>query len=237
MTNRRNDENTKESKSSPIGPIVPVELRQSELLQFDLQLLVLPLQVHDHAVQEVDLRDTLKSQISVTRPQRGSERGVRRRWSFTCPSANSFSSLSCSRAASPAETIRHKHLNTFHLLHNKHVLTRERRLQVVSFWGLPSHEPLLQTVNAALQLSFIPLQRLHGRLQRLGHGVFPSQHRDLQRRDKRLRLDGTFPQTLTCVSCFSTSVLRLSSSRSLSETPGLWKLISPSLSLQTNVQI
>lgn len=42
----------------PIRSVVAVKLSQSELLQFDLQLLVLPLQVNDHAVQEVDLMET-----------------------------------------------------------------------------------------------------------------------------------------------------------------------------------
>lgn len=46
-------------KLLPVGAVVAVELGQSELLQFDLQLLVLPLQVHDHAVQEVDLKETI----------------------------------------------------------------------------------------------------------------------------------------------------------------------------------
>lgn len=45
---------------SPVGVVVAVELGQRELLQFDLQLLVLPLQVHDHAVQEVDLMETIR---------------------------------------------------------------------------------------------------------------------------------------------------------------------------------
>ena len=40
---------------SPVGGVVAVELGQRHLLQLDLQLLVLALQVHDHAVQEVDL--------------------------------------------------------------------------------------------------------------------------------------------------------------------------------------
>lgn len=37
-------------------------------------------------------------------------------------------------------------------------------------------------MHAALQLSLVPLQRLHGRLQGLGHGVLPPQHGDLRRR-------------------------------------------------------
>lgn len=48
---------------SPVGVVVAVELGQRELLQFDLQLLVLPLQVHDHAVQEVDLMETIRTQV------------------------------------------------------------------------------------------------------------------------------------------------------------------------------
>lgn len=40
---------------SPVAVVVAVELGQSQFLQFDLQLLVFPLQVHDDAVQEVDL--------------------------------------------------------------------------------------------------------------------------------------------------------------------------------------
>lgn len=110
---------------------------------------------------------------------------------LTCPSANSFSSLSCSRAASPAggnqkacwqnETTPEKFERSDH-----RPLTWGRSFNVFSLWGLRSHEPLLQTVNATLQLSFVSLQRLHGRLQRLGHGVFSSQHGDLQRRRQRV---------------------------------------------------
>lgn len=48
---------------SPVVLFVPVELGQSELLQFDLQLLVFPLQVHDDAVQEVDLVKTRTKQV------------------------------------------------------------------------------------------------------------------------------------------------------------------------------
>lgn len=48
---------------SPVGVVVAVELGQRELLQFDLQLLVLPLQVHDHAVQEVDLMETIRWEL------------------------------------------------------------------------------------------------------------------------------------------------------------------------------
>lgn len=40
--------------------------------------------------------------------------------------------------------------------------------------GLRSHQPLLQTVDAALQLSLVSLQGLHRRLQSLGHSVFSS---------------------------------------------------------------
>lgn len=43
------------TRVSPVAVVVAVELGQSEFLQFDLQLLVFPLQVHDDAVQEVDL--------------------------------------------------------------------------------------------------------------------------------------------------------------------------------------
>lgn len=43
----------------PISPVVTIELRQSKLLQFDLQLLVLPLQVHNHTIQEVDLMEKI----------------------------------------------------------------------------------------------------------------------------------------------------------------------------------
>lgn len=39
----------------PVILLVAVELGQRQFLQLDLQVLVLPLQVHDHAVQEVDL--------------------------------------------------------------------------------------------------------------------------------------------------------------------------------------
>ena len=42
-------------RDSPVGAIVAVELGQHHFLQLDLELLVLPLQVHDDAVQEVDL--------------------------------------------------------------------------------------------------------------------------------------------------------------------------------------
>lgn len=48
----------------PISSVVAVELSQSEFLQFDLQLLVLPLQVHYHAVQEVNLTGTGKTHIT-----------------------------------------------------------------------------------------------------------------------------------------------------------------------------
>lgn len=90
----------------PVSPVVAVELGQRELLQFDLQLLVLPLQVHDHAVQEVDLKRD-KQDADEKRKRTGSDlmtyvvRSVLT--VFTCPSANSFSSLSCSRAPSPAD--------------------------------------------------------------------------------------------------------------------------------------
>lgn len=90
----------------PVSPVIAVELSQSELLQFDLQLLVLPLQVHNHAVQEVDLMETIRTQMRPEDPeQEQTDRKYfgRRPDSLTCPSANSFSSLSCSRAASPAE--------------------------------------------------------------------------------------------------------------------------------------
>lgn len=44
----------------PIILVVAVELSQRELLQLDLQVLVLPLQVYNHTVQEVDLIGTEK---------------------------------------------------------------------------------------------------------------------------------------------------------------------------------
>ena len=47
---------------SPVGGVVAVELGQRHLLQLNLQLLVLPLQVHDHAVEEVDL-DTKGTEV------------------------------------------------------------------------------------------------------------------------------------------------------------------------------
>lgn len=50
---------------------------------------------------------------------------------------------------------------------------------------------MLQAVHAALQLSLVPLQRLHGRPQGLGHGVLPPQHGDLRRRGKNeMKSDG-----------------------------------------------
>lgn len=52
----------------PIGLVVAVELSQSEFLQFNLQLLVLPLQVHNHTVQEVDLMDIIRTQIRTGNP-------------------------------------------------------------------------------------------------------------------------------------------------------------------------
>lgn len=59
------------------------------------------------------------------------------------------------------------------------------RLLVSPLWGLRSHEPLLQTVNTTLQLSFVSLQRLHSRLQGLGHGVLPSKNLNLHREQNR----------------------------------------------------
>lgn len=56
----------------PIGLIVAVELSQGELLQFDLQFLILPLQIHNHAVQEVDLMETIRTQIRTESPEHDS---------------------------------------------------------------------------------------------------------------------------------------------------------------------
>lgn len=53
----------------PISLVVAIELGQSELLQFDLQLLVLPLQVHNHTIQEVDLMETVRTQIRTENPE------------------------------------------------------------------------------------------------------------------------------------------------------------------------
>ena len=56
----------------PVSVVVAVELSQRELLQFDLQLLILPLQIHNHAVQEVDLMETIRTQISTESPEHDS---------------------------------------------------------------------------------------------------------------------------------------------------------------------
>lgn len=56
----------------PVSVVVAVELSQRELLQFDLQLLILPLQIHNHAVQEVDLMETIRTQIRTESPERDS---------------------------------------------------------------------------------------------------------------------------------------------------------------------
>ncbi len=88
-----------------VGSIVAVELSQGEFLQFDLQLLVLPLQVHNHTVQEVDLMETIETQTRSESTEYELFAKInfgKRPDGLTCPSANSFSSLSCSRAASPA---------------------------------------------------------------------------------------------------------------------------------------
>lgn len=53
---------------SPVAVVVAVELGQSELLQFDLQLLVFPLQVHDDAVQEVDLGERTGTRVRTDPP-------------------------------------------------------------------------------------------------------------------------------------------------------------------------
>lgn len=83
----------------PVIVLVAVELGQRQLLQLDLQVLVFPLQVHNHAVQEVDLMGEDESENR--QPTPGCPFNVQSDF-LTWPSANSFSSLSCSRAASPA---------------------------------------------------------------------------------------------------------------------------------------
>lgn len=176
--------------------------------------------------------------------------------SLTCPSANSFSSLSCSRAASPAKVCQSQEKEStnyfLYLLSDtrlRYFLTRGWEFLVSSLRGLCSHKPLLQTVNAALQLSFVSLQRFHGRLQGLGHGVFSSQHRDLPiETDKYLTYLALHRTNVACPRycklSVSTSFLRVSNSRSLSEIKApvdFWKFVSPSdstfetISLQKNV--
>lgn len=57
----------------PVVLLVAVELGQRELLQLDLQVLVLALQVHDHAVQEVDLTGEEKTRVRTDNPHRATD--------------------------------------------------------------------------------------------------------------------------------------------------------------------